>query len=105
MDVSSKVLNELAQREAALDAQIEAAREEARQTVTAAEARAAQVVRDAEARVAAMQTQHDGQLAAEVTQIREEAGAQARTQAQATRDQAGSKLGQAVETIMRAVLP
>ena len=105
MDVSSKVLTELAQREAALDSQIDAAREEARQTVTAAEARAAQIMRDAEARATAMTAQHDERLAAEVAQIREEAGAQARTQAQATRDQAGSKLGQAVETIMRAVLP
>ncbi len=105
MDVSSKVLNELAQREAALDAQIEAAREEARQVIAAAEAQAAQIMQQAEAQAKQMSAEHEQKLSAEVGQIRETAGADARTQAQATRDRAEGKLGHAVETIMRAVLP
>lgn len=105
MDVSSRVLSELATREAALDAQIEAARDQARQAVAAAEAQAADIVRDAEARVKAMQADHEERLSAEVGQIREAAGTDARTRAQSTRERAGTKLGQAVETIMRAVLP
>ncbi|CAM3572736.1 V-type ATPase subunit subunit G family protein [Deinococcus frigens] len=105
MDVSSKVLNELAQREAALDAQIQAAREEAKQVVAAAEAQAAGIMRDAEALAKQMSAEHEQKLSAEVGQIRDAAGADARTQAQSTRDRAEGKLGHAVETIMRAVLP
>lgn len=105
MDVSSRVLSELASREAALDAQIEAARTQARQTVEAAEAQAADILRDAEAQVKAMQADHEQKLSAEMAQIREVARTQAQAQAQATRERATGKLGQAVETIMRAVLP
>ncbi len=105
MDVSSRVLSELATREAALDAQIEAARDQARQAVAAAEAQAADIVRDAEARVKAMQAEHEQKLSAEVGQIRDAAATEARTRAQATRVRAEEKLGHAVETIMRAVLP
>lgn len=105
MDVSSKVLSELAQREAALDAQIESAREEARQVVAAAEVQAAGIMQQAEASAKAMSADHEQKLSAEVGGIRDEAGQSARTQAQATRDRAEGKLGHAVETIMRAVLP
>ena len=69
MDVSSRVLSELASREAALDAQIEAAREEAGRQVQAAEAEAARILRDAQARAQAMQAEHEGQLEAETARI------------------------------------
>ncbi len=105
MDVSSKILNELAQREAALDAQIEAAREEAKRVVAQAESQAAQIMQQAEAQAKQLAAEHEQRLSAEVAQIRDAAGADARTQAQATRDRAEGKLGHAVETIMRAVLP
>ncbi|UBV42453.1 V-type ATP synthase subunit H [Deinococcus taeanensis] len=105
MDVSSRVLSELASREAALDAQIEAARAQAQETVEAAQAQAASILRDAEARVKAMQAEQDLQLEREVQQIREQATSAAHEQAQATRARAEAKLGQAVDTIMRAVLP
>ncbi|PTA68782.1 V-type ATPase subunit subunit G family protein [Deinococcus arcticus] len=105
MDVSSRVLSELASREAALDAQVEAARVQAQQTVAAAEAQAASILRDAEAQVKAMQAEHEQALAGEVQQIREQAATSAQAQAQDTRARAEAKLGQAVDTIMRAVLP
>ncbi|AWT36868.1 vacuolar type ATP synthase subunit [Deinococcus arenae] len=105
MDVSSRVLSELASREAALDAQIETARAQAQETVDAAQAQAASILRDAEARVKAMQAEQDQQLARDVQQVREEASVSAQTQAQAIRARAEAKLGEAVDTIMRAVLP
>lgn len=105
MDVSSRVLSELATREAALDAQIEAARAEARQTVAAAEARAAGILQDAEQRVKAMQAEHEQSLTAQMEQIRSAARTEANAHAEQTRLLAQSKLGQAVDTIIRAVLP
>ncbi|GHF54818.1 vacuolar-type H+-ATPase subunit H [Deinococcus metalli] len=105
MDVSSRVLSELASREAALDAQIEAARAQAQQTVEAAEARAAGILRDAEAQVRSMQAEHEQKLTADMQSIRDAARGEAKTQADRTRALAEGKLGQAVETIMRAVLP
>ena len=62
MDVSSRVLSELASREAALDAQIEAAREEAKREVEAAQHEAARILREAETRAQAMQAEFDQQL-------------------------------------------
>ncbi len=105
MDVSSRVLSELASREAALDAQIETARAQAQETVDAAQAQAASILRDAQDRVKAMQAQQDQQLARDVQQVREESSASAQSQAQAIRARAEAKLGEAVDTIMRAVLP
>ncbi len=78
MDVSSRVLSELASREAALDAQIEAARAQAQQTVDAAEAQATSILRDAEAQVKAMQAEHEQKLSAEVKSIRDAASVPAR---------------------------
>lgn len=105
MDVSSRVLGELAGREAALDAQIEAAREEAKREVEAAEQEAARILRDAEAQVQQLQVQHDQALAGETQRIRDEARAQAEAQAQATREKASGRVQQAAEQILRAVLP
>lgn len=105
LDVSSRVLSELASREAALDAQIEAAREEARREVEAAEAQAARILQDAQAQVQAMQAQHDQALAAETARIREDARRQAEEGAQLTRQRAGGRVQQAAEYILRAVLP
>lgn len=105
MDVSSRILSELASREAALDAQIEAARAEAARTLEAAQAQAKSIVQQAEQQAQAMQSQHESQVASETQQIREDARNAAGAQAQATRGRAESKLYDAVETIMRAVLP
>ncbi len=105
MDASSRVLLELAAREQALDAKIEAARTTAQQTVQAAEAQAAQILKDAEGRMGAMTAAHEQAVEAEVQGIRSQAQTEAGTLAQATRDRAEGKLQQAVETIMRAVLP
>ncbi|WP_045234299.1 V-type ATPase subunit subunit G family protein, partial [Deinococcus pimensis] len=51
MDAKGRILSELASREQALDAQIEAAQAEAQRAVEAAEAEAARILRDAESRV------------------------------------------------------
>jgi len=48
---------------------------------------------------------HELEVDGEVQAIRSQAQTQASTQAQATRDRAEGKLQQAIETIMRAVLP
>ncbi|MFD1731865.1 V-type ATPase subunit subunit G family protein [Deinococcus malanensis] len=98
-------MSELASREAALDAQIEAAREEARREVEAAEAEAARILRDAETRAQALQAEHDQQLAAETARIREEARSKAEGDAYATRERASARIQQAAEHILRAVLP
>ena len=105
LDASSRVLSELAAREQALDAKIEAARTSAQQTVQAAEAQAAQILKDAEGRMGAMTAAHEQAVEVEVQGIRSQAQTEAGTLAQATRDRAEGKLQQAVETIMRAVLP
>ena len=105
MDASSRVLTELAAREQALDAKIEAARTSAAQQIQAAEAQARQILQDAHARMDAMTAEHERALDAEVQQIRSQAAEQAQSQAQATRARAETKLTQAIETIMRAVLP
>ncbi len=105
LDASSRVLSELAAREQALDAKIEAAHTAAAQKVQAAEVQAAQILQQAEGRMQAMTAEHEQALGAEVEQIRAQAQAQATTQAEATRERAAGKLQQAVETIMRAVLP
>ena len=105
MDASSRVLSELAAREQALDAKIEAAHTAAQAQVQAAEAQAAQILRDAETRMQAMTASHEQALEQEVQAIRTQAQAQAGTQAEATRERASGKLQQAIETIMRAVLP
>ena len=54
LDASSRVLLELAAREQALDAKIEAAHTAAQAQVQAAEVQAAQILKDAEARTQAM---------------------------------------------------
>ncbi len=77
----------------------------ASQQIQAAEAQAAQILKDAEGRVQAMTAEHEQALETEVQGIRSQAQSQAATQAQSTRDRAEGKLQQAVETIMRAVLP
>ena len=105
MDASSRVLLELAAREQALDAKIEAARSAAAEQVRAAEAQAAQILQEAHARMDAMTAEHERALEAEVQQIRSQAAGHAQTQAQATRERAEGKLTTAIETIMRAVLP
>lgn len=105
MDASSRVLSELASREAALDAQIEAAREEAKREVEAAEQEAARILRDAEARAQAMQAEHDGQLNTETLAIRADATAQAEGDAQVSRERASARIQQAAEHILKAVLP
>lgn len=105
LDASSRVLSELAAREQALDAKIEAARTAASQQVQAAEAQAAQILRDAEARLQTMTQDSEQTTEAEVQGIRTQAQMEAGTQAQATRDRAEGKVQQAIETIMRAVLP
>ena len=105
MDASNRVLSELAAREQALDAKIEAARSAAAEQIRAAEAQAAQILQDAHARMDAMTAEHEQALDAEVQQIRSQAASQAGTQAQATRERAEGKLTAAIETIMRAVLP
>lgn len=105
LDVSSRVLSELASREAALDAQIEAAREDARREVEAAEAEAARILAAAQARVQALQAEHEQQLEAETRRIREEARLRAEEDRQATRARAHTRVQQAAEYILRAVLP
>ena len=105
LDASSRVLLELAAREQALDAKIEAAHTAAQAQVQAAEVQAAQILKDAEARTQAMTASHEQELEQEVQDIRSQARVQAGTQAEATRDRASGKLQQAIETIMRAVLP
>ena len=105
MDASSRVLLELAAREQALDAKIEAARTAAQQQVQAAEAQAAQILKDAEGRMQAMTAEHEQAVEAEVQGIRGAAQTQAGMVAQATRDRAEGKLHDATLTIMRAVLP
>lgn len=105
MDASSRVLLELAAREQALDAKIEAAHTTAREQVQAAEVQAAQILKDAEAQAQAMTASHEQGLEQEVQDIRSQAQAQAGTQAEATRERASGKLQQAIETIMQAVLP
>ncbi len=52
-----------------------------------------------------MTAAHELEVDGEVQAIRSQAQTQASTQAQATRDRAEGKLQQAIETIMRAVLP
>ena len=105
MDASSRVLSELAAREQALDAKIEAAHMAASQQVQAAEAQAAQILQQAEGRLQVMTAEHEQALETEVQGIRGQAQTEAASQAQSTRDRAEGKLQQAVETIMRAVLP
>lgn len=105
LDVSSRVLNELASREQALDAQIEAARQDAQREVAAAEAEAARILSEAQARAKDMTAQREREMEAEAQRVREEASAQAQREAQASYGRSEGKLGSAVETILRAVLP
>ncbi|WP_017870300.1 V-type ATPase subunit subunit G family protein [Deinococcus wulumuqiensis] len=98
-------MSELASREAALDQQIEQAREEARREVAAAEQEARRIVSEAEARAGQLQAEHDRTLEAETGRIREEARAQAQAQAQDTQARAAGRVQQAAEQILRAVLP
>lgn len=105
LDVSSRVLSELASREAALDAQIESAKAQAQQTIATAQAEAAEIIRNAEARVKVLQSDHEQKLTAEAQRIRDNARTEAEAKAQATKGRADGKLPEAVEVIMRAVLP
>ncbi|WP_264371035.1 V-type ATPase subunit subunit G family protein [Deinococcus gobiensis] len=98
-------MSELASREAALDAQIEAAREEARRAVDAAEQEAARILQGAQAQVQAMQAAHEQALTAETSRIRDEARAQAEAESLSTRQKASGRVQQAAEHILRAVLP
>lgn len=105
LDVSNRVLNELASREAALDAQIEAAREEARRQIEAAEQEATRILRDAETQVATIQQEHDAKLKTETQQIRDDASRNAASEFDKTRQQTEGRLQQAAEFILKAVLP
>lgn len=101
MQVSNRVLSELKSREAALEAQVEAAREQARREVEAAQQQALNIIRDAESKAQAMQNEHEQALEHEAERIREEARA---SQAHAAA-YPEHKIGQAAEQILRAVLP
>ncbi len=105
MDVSSRILTELAQQEAALDAQIAQAHEAARREVEAAEAEAARILREAQERMKALQAEHDQRLTAETVNIREEARSQAAEGTQHARAVMGERVAQAAEHVLKAVLP
>ncbi len=105
MDVSNRVLSELASREQALDAQIEAARQDAQREIAAAETKAARILSDAQAHVKSMTAQREQEMEAESESILEQANVQAQQEVRASHDRLEGKLGQAVETILRAVLP
>ncbi|TSA88072.1 V-type ATP synthase subunit H [Deinococcus detaillensis] len=105
MDVSSRVLSELASREQALDAQIEAARQDATREIEAAEAEAARILKEAGEQVKTLTAAREQEMAAEGVRVREEAQAQAKEEVLVAHTRSDAKMGQAVETILRAVLP
>lgn len=105
MDAASRILSELATRERALDAQLEAARAEAQRKVEAAEAQAARILQDAQAQAAQMRREFEEVLAGQTETIRAEARAHAQQEVSAVQSRSEGKLGQAVEHILRAVLP
>lgn len=105
LDISSRILSELAEREAALDAQIEAAHTDARREVEAAEAEAARILREAQERMKAMQAEHDQRLTAETVTIREEARSKATEGTERARTQMSGRIQQAAEHVLKAVLP
>lgn len=105
LDASSRILSELATREQALDAQIEAARQDAAREIEAAEAQAKVVIQGAQEQVRAMTHSREAEMQAEAQSIRAEAAAQAASQAELTHSRSDARMSQAVETILRAVLP
>ena len=105
MDVSSRVLNELASREQALDAQIEAARQDAAREIESAQGQAAGILKDAEAQARALSAEREQDINAESQVIRDEALSLSKEEVLTTHTRSEAKLGQAVETILRAVLP
>lgn len=105
LDASSRILSELASREQALDQQIEAARLEAAREVEAAEAEAARIMRQAEADLQSMQAEFEQVLARQSAEIRGQAQTEAQSEVHAAQTRSEGKLAQAVETILRAVLP
>ena len=105
MDASSRVLSELASREQALDAQIESARQDAAREIEAAEAEAARILREAGEQIKLLTAQREQEMEAESQRIHAEAQAQAKEEVLTAHTRSDAKMGQAVETILRAVLP
>ncbi len=105
LDAKGRILSELAEREQALDRQIEVARAEVEREIEAAEAEAARIVQDAERRAQEMQREREAEMAEEGRRIRAEAQQQVRGEVEATSSRSEGKLSKAVETILRAVLP
>ncbi|GAA5534674.1 V-type ATP synthase subunit H [Deinococcus metallilatus] len=105
MDAASRILSELATRERALDAQLEAARAEAQREIEAAEAQAARMQQEAQAQATQMRREFEQVLAEQTERIRSEARANAQQEVSAVQARSVGKLGAAVEGILRAVLP
>ena len=105
LDASSRVLSELASREQALDAQIDAARQEAQAEIEAAQAQAQGILQAAQEQVNTLTKVREQEMQAQAQAIREEAQAQAKEEVLSAHTRSDAKMGQAVETILRAVLP
>lgn len=104
MSASSQILSELADKERALSADLERARQEAARTIEAAEQEAARILEQARAQAAELSTQHAARLDAEQQRIRESE----RSTAQASVAGGGvspDRAQQAIDLIMKAVLP
>lgn len=98
MDASSRILNELAQHERALDEKLAQARAAAERDIEAAKAQAARILQDAQDRASTLSREHASSLEREVGEIAN-VGEQSHHQA------SEGQMGKAVEAILRAVLP
>lgn len=105
MDSTDKVLKDLAAREQALSARVDAAREEAQRILLEADAKAASILAEAEARARALAEDYRARQAAEESAIREASLAAANAAAGQATDEAGARVSGAVKLIVERVLP
>ncbi len=105
MSASSRILSELAEQERALSAELESARQEAARVIEAARQEASRILQEAQEKAAEMARENARRLADEQGRIRETERSSAQTSVQSELGGAQGRLGQAVDLIVKAVLP
>lgn len=102
---SGRIISELAQKERALAAEIEAAQTEAKRTIEQAEAESKRILAEAETVARQLATNNAQRLTAEQERIRTAERDSAKASVEAEKARAEGRVGQAVDLILKAVLP
>ena len=102
---SGRIISELAQKERALAAEIEAAQTEAKRTIENAEAESKRILSEAETVARQLATNNAQRLTGEQERIRNAEREAAHASVEAERTRAATRVDQAVDLILKAVLP